>query len=429
MENLRAKHREAIKTLEEMRTRHHEAPEKWSDEDRSQWNQCLKNAESLAETIAMNERMGTRTGGVPGRDDRRDGPIFRDARSGRIIRSIGPTESLLSTVERDGEPGEEGADLGATIAAMVTGRTSDLGPAERGALNGIVGGQGGALLNPQMSATVLDLARSRSVCMAAGARVVPMETSELVIAKINQDPEAVWQSEAQPVPATSMGFGRFVMRARALKAIVPCSIELLEDAENAGQVIVEALRASMGVALDRAALVGDVDGAAPLSLLHTPGVNLAAADAGAPTDYSHPRKAIEQILAANYSGDLSFLTWVLAPRDGAAYDAICTGEGEPMPVSPWIAKLQRSYTTSIAPDGDGKTCSLIGDFSQMLFGMRTSGVAIRVIEGGSVVDEDGETIHAPSTFTKFICAHLRCDVLPMRPGWFAKITGLEAPAA
>ncbi|NLE39636.1 MAG: phage major capsid protein [Pirellulaceae bacterium] len=442
---LRERRAAKIKRMGELRDKHKTGT--WTDENRAEWESLNKEVDSLHEQIQVIERQDQleidlaapirpgladelRHQGVPewngsnGRDDRNEGILFRDTRTGQLVRSIGAHQQVSRTIEHDA--GDEGLDFGRLLRGILTGREGDMTDAERRTIMTIGGSAGGYLLNQQMSSILIDMARSASVCLKAGAQTIPMETSELTIARITSDPEAVWAAEGQAVNATGMTFARYTLRARSLKCIVPVTIEAWEDCENIGQIVTNALRAAMGLALDQAALTGPVDGGAPLSLTHTAGVH-AIDNVGVPEDYSDARAAVEKILGANFAGNVGQLAWIMNPRDGASFDSLHDGEGRPMQASPWVSALRRLYTTSLAADAEEKTLSFIGDFSQMAFGMRTSGVVIRVLESGTVLDSDEVTIiNATSEFKKLVVAHLRADTVCMRPPFFAKLGGLEA---
>jgi len=82
-------------------------------------------------------------------------------------------------------------------------------------------------------------------------------------------------------------------------------------------------------------------------------------------------------------------------------------------------------TTSLSiTEGAGAESSMyIGDFSQMLLGMRNSGVQIRIASDGSASDGTN-TVNATSQLMRFIVAYIRVDVAILRPSWFTKLTGV-----
>jgi len=67
---------------------------------------------------------------------------------------------------------------------------------------------------------------------------------------------------------------------------------------------------------------------------------------------------------------------------------------------------------------------LLGDFSQVVIGMRTRGLVIRVLDSGTVTDSNSVSHQAHSELKRLIVAYLRADVCVIRPTWLTKLTGV-----
>jgi HK97 family phage major capsid protein len=264
------------------------------------------------------------------------------------------------------------------------------------------------------------------VSLRAGALTLPMDARELAIARIVADPVPMWRPEGSSVTGTTMSFDRVTLRAKTLAAIVPVSIELLEDAANAGQIIQSSLQQAMGLALDKAALMGSGAETEPLGIKNQAGVNAIAA-VGALTDYSKLTAAVGKAYAANYPGDPGGLSCVMNPREGETFDSLEDTTGQPLQPTPWAAALKKFATTSlpITEGGGGNESSMIvGDFSQVVIGMRTSGAMVRILESGTVTDSDNQVHEAASQLKKLIVAYLRADVVLLRPSWMTVLSGI-----
>jgi len=261
------------------------------------------------------------------------GMMFRDG-SGNEHRALRPTDKLCS----------KPVNVGESIVNLVLGRPQNVN----------VGGgdtSGGYLLNPELSGTLIDLARSASVSLRAGAQTLPMATSELSLAKLVGDPTAHWRPEATAVTSSDITLSKVVLKAKTLAAVVPVSIELLEDANNAGSVIENALRSALGLALDQAVLNGSGT-TDPLGILQDSDVNTVAG-IGTPSDTSHLTSAVSKILTANYGGDPSTLSFISHPRDLLVINDLVDTTGQPKIASPWASALQQFSTTSL-PSTDGR---------------------------------------------------------------------------
>ncbi|MCH8830969.1 MAG: phage major capsid protein, partial [Planctomycetes bacterium] len=314
--------------------------------------------------------------------------------------------------------------VGRCLAALLTNRIDELSEQEQRAMLGATDSGGGYLLSPTLGTQIIDLARSASVVLRAGARTIPMNTPELHLARITTDPTAPWRPEHSEVTASSLTFDRITMRAKTLAAIVPVLIELIEDAPNIGSIIEMALQQALGLKLDQAALLGKGAETEPLGIVNTGSVN-AITGVGLPTDYTEITQAVGDIVGADYPGDVSALSWIMHPRDAETYDGLKDTTNQPMQPTPWAAALKRLHTTSLpSTDGGGdESTAIVGNFPQVLIGIRKS-VTIRVLNSGQVTDENSETFNAASQLSVFIVASLRADVAVLRPTWFTKLTGI-----
>lgn len=339
---------------------------------------------------------------------------FINAGTGRPVPVLGPADRL----------GDGSFSVGDYLYGALTG---DIQPSAIGADASFGGSdpQGGYLLNPALSRNVIDLARAASVAVKAGAQTLPMETGELAIARLTGDPTAVWRAETVRVNSSAPSFDKVVLRAKTLAAICPVSIELLEDAANARSVIESSLQSALALSLDQAVLSGSGAGSTPLGILSTTGVN-DVNSVGTPADFSDVSEAIGDILSANYNGAVSDLAWVANPRDGLTYDGLQDTTNQPMQPTKWVGMLRGPYyTTSLAVNG-GATSMIVGDFSQVVIGMRTNGVVVRILDAGEVTDSAGTTWNAASQLMRLIVCYLRADVAVLRPSWLTKLTGVTA---
>lgn len=347
---------------------------------------------------------------------------------GRHVRALKPSEP----VSRDGAV--SGPSIGHVARAMVTG---DWGSLDHTQFAGMIGGSGeagGYLLNPKLSTMFIDLARSASVLMKAGAQTIPMGgESSLTIARLTQDPTAHWREEGVAIPGSVAKFGGIRLVPRVVAALVPISVELAEDGANAAAEIERAMTAAIGLAIDKAGLLGVESGVGAWinGIFNEPTIN-SVTGVGTIASYAEPASAIGKILQADYQGELTELCWLAHPRDWEAYDGLQDGEGQPLQPTPWASKPRRLSTTSLPTDqgvGSDESSMLIGDFSEVLMATKTSGIVMQVFDQGSAVDENGKTVTAMAQMMKWIRAYARIDFAVLRPTWFTKLTGVTAGGA
>ena len=182
------------------------------------------------------------------------------------------------------------------------------------------------------------------------------------------------------------------------------------------------------MALDQAALSGSGTGSEPTGIRNVSGINTISG-VGTPADYGKFSLAVGDIMGANYPGEVSNLSWVNAPRTDDTLDGLTDTTGQPLAMTPRVAQLQRYLTTSLPTNegsGTDESVSIVGDFSQLILGLRTSGVVIRVLDAGTVTDGSGTTINANTQLMRHVVAYLRADVAVTRPSWFTELSGITA---
>jgi len=336
---------------------------------------------------------------------------LRDASTGREFRALSHDQSFCHDSQ---------LNVGRVICDLVLGRKIS---------NQQIGGgdaSGGYLLSPELSTRVIDLARSASVVLKAGAQTVGMTTSELHLAKLSSDATATWRPEGVTVPASDVQFERLTLRARTLACVVPISIELAEDAQNASQVVETALRNSMGLAVDRAILQG-TGTTEPQGILQNPDAQSISA-IGKPTNRDHVLDAIGDIENADFNGSVSDLSFISHPRDLTILRKLKDSNLNPQGIEPSFADIQKFSTTTLpATDGTGsdESSAVLGAFQSVLIGMRTSAVQIRILDSGTVSDSAGNSYNAASQLLKLIVAFLRVDAVLLQPTWFVKLSGIK----
>ena len=68
---------------------------------------------------------------------------------------------------------------------------------------------------------------------------------------------------------------------------------------------------------------------------------------------------------------------------------------------------------------------IVGDFTQVVLGMRTRGIQIRVSADG-IANDGSSDINATSQLLRWIIAYVRADVAVLRPDHFTALTGVTA---
>ncbi len=213
------------------------------------------------------------------------------------------------------------------------------------------------------------------------------------------------------------------LKTRTLTAIVKCSIELFEDAVGLDRVIENGLGSALALELDRAALLGIGAAGEPLGLVNQPGITTTGS-IGSPASYvalaDTPTLTLRQ---ANAAEPYSFIS---SPRTFNSLGKIVTGIASDLtrltPPPAWDA-FQKFFTNQVPIDlgaGSNESHAYIGDFRQMVIGVRTT----LTLEATREASDSASS--AFSNLQVWVRAYLRADVVLTQPSHFVALTGILA---
>jgi HK97 family phage major capsid protein len=349
--------------------------------------------------------------------------------NGEEVRALRSDESFASAnIKSDEAPLPDGIrpeelSLGRWIRAAITKDWSKA-QAEKRAMGGAGDVGGGVMVPFALSSDFIDLARNKTVIFKAGAQVLPMESAQLRIAKLLADVTPSWKIENALAGSVDAQFGGVTLTARTLMGLAVASVELIDDARNFEALIEHSLSMAIGLELDRAALLGDGTNASPIGIFNTLGVgSVSLGTNGAAltntTTFNNWSKACQLIVQANGIPR----TTVFAPRTWEEIDILQNTLNDAIrPPDSWnnLDKLITNQIPITQTQGSANTCScsFVGDFEQMIVGMRANlMIEISRFAGDSAL----------STFRSMqvaIRAFLRADIALARPAHFTTIVGI-----
>ncbi len=351
------------------------------------------------------------------------------APNGREIRCFSKGARLYDHLDFQLPDGirKEDLNLGRWMRGVVTGDWSGA-EAEKRAQGIGSGSVGGYLVPTPLSARIIDLARNQARVLQAGAQIIPMESAELTVGRIDADPAAYWVPENVAGTFGDMTLGAYVLKAKKIMALARSSVELIEDGQNVAEILESALSNALALELDRACLYGAGAGGEPQGIKGSEGVQEVdmGDNGGALTDYSKFSEALEKVQSAN--GPADGISIILNPRELGTLDRLVeTGTGQPLnPPESW--KRMAKYATNQIPknltkgSANNASDAFVGDFSQLWIGMRTA-VSIEVSRDAAAGNDSAFTQHQ-----LWLKATLRADVMLAWPSWFVIIDGI-IPAA
>lgn len=386
------------------------------DEQRD-FDGIVRKVDDIDETFAAHERIGSLKDGL-------DNPVkFGESRHGERteengeFRALNPNESFEGYIRKRHGLGEERLSIGKAVRGMLLGDWSGA-ETERRSMSESTGGLGGWLVNHELSGRIIDLARAKTALVRAGARTLPMDAPEITVVKVTSDPTAYWRAENAAITESDMGFAPVKLKAVALGCLSRVSLELLEDARAFATTVEDAISSALALELDRVGLLGTGVGE-PRGLWNTDGVNeYSMGDNGAaPSNYDPFSYAVDYVANANGEAKAA----IYAPRTAGELDRLKDSQNQPLTPPQSFQRLTK-FTTNQVPinqtqgSSTDASTAFVGDFSQLLIGMRTQIVLEATRVGGS------------DTFAKMqalIRGYLRADIAVLRPNHFTLIKGIR----
>lgn len=293
-------------------------------------------------------------------------------------------------------------------------KTFNMAEAFRG-MTGAQGSTGGFTLPATLSAMVIDLARNQARVTQAGARIVPMPTRQMTIAKVTGDPTAYWVGEGKALTASTMTLGAVNLDARTVGVIVESTEDLLDDAPGSQQIIVNALAQKLALELDRVCLFGNGT-SEPLGVWNMPDVQSQTITAPAVLTHDDLSRMVQKIAQVNGTAN----AWLLNPLTNHYLYRMQMGTGEWLPPSPDVATLARLATNQIGEahgSGSNESPCFIGQFDSLLIGVRQN-IRIEPFNAGTVGSSNAVTERKV-----FFRATMRCDVNAERENFLCKLLG------
>ena len=333
---------------------------------------------------------------------------------GQEVRFLTRGQRLADLVERSPEP----FDLGKAIRGKITCNWSGA-EAEKRALSEGLDTAGGFLIPEPVSAQIIDVARNLSCILQAGARTVPMDTNNLSLARLDSDPKAVWRVENAAIDEDDlMAFYKITLTAHTVAALVRMSIELLEDAPNVGPLTQKAISQALALELDRVGMFGSGSGAEPEGIFENADVPVISLGTnGGQISLDSLLEGKRTVLDANGTPG----AMIYAPRTWEELAKLKDGEGQYFSTWPGGLSALKQLISNQVPinqvqgEASDASCLLMGDFGNVLLGMRTQTMIEATRVGGA------------DTFSKLqvlVRAYLRADFAIVRATQLCVIKGI-----
>lgn len=382
-----------------MMTELRDKQDKWTDEDRTTWDNLNKRFDELSDELEAAK-------GDKSRPTQRD----FDSEASTEAKVFRHGESLEEHYRDQFGTMEELPNLG-DYALHLIGRE----PRKKSFRANLAEGAdatGGVAVPVETSAQFIDLARANMVASQAGCRVVPVGTEVTHFPRLATDPVAAWRSEAGTINQSDPTFDKVTANAYSLACHVIASRELLQDASGMQSMVMRTLANAAAQKLDEAIFVGSGVAPEPEGIFNVTGVNEVEHDA-ALADYSSIVSALGLVEAANEVPGNALVT---SPRVKTEMQNLQNVDNDPLGMPPVVANLRQLATTAIPTNlgaGTNESTIFVGDFSKVLLAIRENVRLYMLSE-----------LHAATGQLGFV-VHARADVVVQRPAALAMVTGIQ----
>ncbi|MBA7576780.1 hypothetical protein ES708_18622 [subsurface metagenome] len=337
----------------------------------------------------------------------------------KLLDDKGVEHRIYRSNEKMASPLTEGLredSFGRIVRANIIGNSNDLTYEEK-ALSGGVGSAGGFLISEQVVAGVYDKARNLACCFKAGAKTFIMQAPEVRICKVKTEPNAYYRAENTEITEGNWEIEDINLKARTMGVLIYISLELIQDAPNAAQVIQDSMAAAISQKLDLGILTGSgVDNI--LGIANYPDVNILSkgVNGSTITTYDDFSNAVEDVYDHNHIPNAV----LMAPRTYFTIDRLKQATvNEPLSGPESYQNLKKFVTNQIGiSDTQGTKTNgskaYVGDFTQVLVGLRS----------GLQIETSRDAGDAFKKVQLGIRAIMRLDSCLIRPSAFTVIEGI-----
>lgn len=310
-------------------------------------------------------------------------------------------------------PNHDNLSLGKYLRGAITGNWSNASK-EREEFRSLSTATSNVLIPKVLSSQVIDTARNQSILFQSGVPMLPMDTNNLTISKVKQDPDFEFKAEGAETTEKTMEFEPVTLQSKTVYGLVSVTLEALESSANLETIVRNTMAESIARTIDKACLFGLPENNEPKGILTYDDINLQA-ETESFKGYQPFIKAIGSIRRAN--GDPT--AWALNAATDEQLNLLTAYDGNPLQVPKVVEDLNRMISNQLPfNDGDGldESTSIIYDPNALLIGMQ-SPIKIEVSR------------EAEDAFKKglvYLRVYSMIDIAVLRPKHIAKITGLKA---
>lgn len=163
-------------------------------------------------------------------------------------------DKLIDTLNLTSE--ERNLDIGKYIRGVVTGNWNGA-DAEKRALTTTATG---VMIPSVLSAQIIDYARNISLFSSANVPIIPMDSNNLTISRIKNDPIFKFKEEGKEAIESSFELEPVELKSKTCYGYAYVSIEAIQSSKNLSQTIINTFSSAIASAIDKGMLYGQYNG-------------------------------------------------------------------------------------------------------------------------------------------------------------------------
>lgn len=318
----------------------------------------------------------------------------------RVVKNRSQRQQAL---ERDGA-------LGDVVRGMVTGKWND-----EQLRNIVTTTATGTLIPEVLSSKVIDIARDVSLFTRAGVPVVPMETNNITISRIKNDPKFGFKKEGAEGNSVDFELDGVTLKAKTCYGYAYVSLEAIKSSVNLDGILYTVFAGAIAQAIDNGMLYGQYSSEtasyedfAPSGIMNDAGINTIKATAGA--GYDDFIKAIGKIKGENGTPNIIGIN----SSTEEMLSLLKTQEGQYLAPPKAYDEAEKIVSNQLLHDDTDGDDALIFDPNAMVIGLQNN-IQIKIIEDGECLKKGlvGFQIYS------------MVDCIAVKPKHICRITGIK----
>lgn len=232
----------------------------------------------------------------------------------------------------------------------------------------------GVLIPELLSAKIIDLARDKSLFGNAGVPMVPMETNNITISRVKQDPTFTFKEEGKEGAEASFELDSIELKSKTTYGYAYISLEAINSSANLESIIYKVFSEAMAQCIDKAFLYGqNEDGFAPSGIMNDNDINKIVATPNG--GYDDIIKAIGKVKASNGVPT----TLGINSNTEELLSLLKTSDGQYLTAPRSVENLNKIVSNQLNYDEVLGSDALVFDPQALLIGMQNN-IQVKMIE-------------------------------------------------